>query len=177
MADILPDSISAGLTLDISATLTAYPAPGWALSVILRGPQSIDLDATADGNQHRIHASATTTAAWAPGDYWFSVRVTDGTDVFQVDEGTLTVKPDLAAVAESYDGRGHVQRVLDAIEAVIQGRATKDQQRYRINNRELERTPIGELLKLRSTYREELRRQKAAEKGQSLLGRPVKVRF
>jgi hypothetical protein len=177
VTDILPDSISAGLTLDITVTLTAYPAPDWALSVILRGPQSIDLNATADGTQHRIQADANATANWEAGDYWFSVRVTDGTNVHQVDEGTITIKPDLAAITGPYDGRGHVEKVLDAIEAVIQGRATKDQQRYKINNRELERTPIGDLLKLRSTYREELRRIKAAEGGQSLLGRKVMVRF
>lgn len=121
MADILPDSISAGLTLDLTATLTAYPAPEWSLLVILRGAQSIDLQADPEGCQHRIQVDADTTAGWAPGDYWFSARVTDGTSVIEVDEGTLTIKPDLAAVTGEYDGRNHVERVLDAIEAVIQG--------------------------------------------------------
>lgn len=177
MSDILPKVIKAGLTLDLTATLTAYPAPDWALSVLLRGLQSIDLTATAEGNQHRITVDAATTSNWQPGDYWFSVRVTDGATVTEVDEGTLTITPDLANVAAGFDGRNHVQKVLAAIEAVIEGRATIDQQRYRINNRELERTPIGDLLRLRSQYRDELRKLKAAEKGQSLLGRQVYTRF
>ena len=177
MTDIIPDNITAGLTLDLRATLPAYPAPEWALSVIMRGPQAIDLTGTADGDAHLVQVDAATTAAWAAGSYWFSVRVTDGTAVYQVDEGTTTVDQDLAAISGEYDGRGHVERVLSAIEAVIEGRATKDQQRYKINNRELERTPIGDLLQLRSQYQTELRRLKMAEKGQSLLGRQVLVRF
>lgn len=177
MSDLLPNSITAGLTLDVPITLTAYPAPIWSLSVILRGPHSIDLIATASDPQHLIQVDATTTAAWLPGGYWFSVRVSDGANVHEVDQGTLTIKPDLAAMPEGYDGRIYAEKVLDAIEAVIQGRATKDQQKYKINNRELERTPIGDLLKLRSTFKEEVRRAKAAAKGQSLLGRNVMVRF
>lgn len=177
MSTVIPDQITAGLTLDLRVTLTAYPAPDWELSVILRGPQPIDLAATADGNQHHIEVDAATTASWEAGAYWYSARVTDGTSVYQVDEGTVTVNPDLAAVSGSYDGRGHVERVLSAIEAVIEGRATKDQMRYKINNRELERTPIGDLLQLRSQYQTELRRLRMAEKGQSLLGRQVLARF
>ena len=55
-----------------------------------------------------------------------------------------------------------VQRTLEAIEAVIEKRASIDQERYKINNRELWRTPIPELLVMRDRYRSELRRLKAA---------------
>lgn len=178
MAEYLPTEIVAGVTLDIPITLTAHPAKeGWALSLILRGPQAIDIVAQADGDTHRITADATVTAEWAAGGYWYALRVTDGAEVVQVESGRINVAPDLAQVSDTYDGRGHVDRVLDAIEAVIEGRATKDQESYKINNRELQRTPIGELLKLRDRYRDEARRKRAAKKGRSLLGRPVLVRF
>ena len=177
MAEYLPNEIAAGVTLDNPITLTAYPATDWTLSVVLRGAQSIDLTATAEGETHIVRASAATTGAWSPGDYWFSIRVTDGTDVFEIENGTVRIVADLAQQAAGYDGRGHVEKVLDAIEAVIEGRASKDQERYRINNRELQRTPISELLTLRDKYRDEARRLRAAEKGQSLLGRRVLVRF
>ena len=173
----MPTEITAGVTLEILITLTAYPASGWTLTASLRGPQSIDLVATADGDTHVIGASAAATAAWAPGAYWFTLRATDGTDVIEVEAGELTVKADLTQISGEYDGRGHVQKVLAAIEAVIEGRATIDQQSYQINNRQLSRTPIADLLMLRSKYRDEARRQAAATKGQSLLGRRVLVRF
>jgi len=174
---ILPEQITAGVTLDFAVTLTAYPAPDWSLQILLRGPQAIDLTSTPDGTQHRFTVAAAVTADWPAGEYWFSLRATQGAEVQLVDEGQITIKPDLAQIAGTYDGRSHVERVLTAIEAVIEGRATIDQQSYQINNRSLSRTPIADLLMLRTKYREDLRRANMAAKGQSLLGRKVNVRF
>ncbi len=176
MTGIFPTSISAGLTLDKTATLTAYPAPAWSLSAVLRGPSAINLTAEAAGLAHRFLVQADQTAAWAPGDYWYSIRATDGAAVVEVEAGQITIKPDLAAAAAGHDGRDHVRRVLDAIEAVLEKRATQDQEKYKINNRELWRTPISELLMLRDRYRSELRRMNAARKG-GLFDQAVRVRF
>lgn len=172
----LPSSITAGTTFDRTIILTAYPAPDWALRAYLRGPQSIDLEAAADGAGHRFIVSAADTAGWASGEYWYSLRATNGGDVVEIESGQIAVKPNLAALEAGYDGRAHVQKVLDAIEAVLEKRATLDQQRYTINNRELWRTPIPELLMLRDRYRAELRRMKAASKG-ALFDQHVRVRF
>ncbi|UXU73696.1 hypothetical protein [Paracoccus sp. SMMA_5] len=99
-------------------------------------------------------------------------------DVVQIETGNMRLRPDISLIPAGHDGRSHAARVLDAIEAVLENRATMDQQKYAINNRELWRTPIPELLLLRDRYRAELRReQQAARRGQSLLGRQVKVRF
>lgn len=173
---IFPSTASAGLTFDKTATLTAYPAPAWQLSAVLRGPGSIDLPAEPVGSNHRFRVTATDTAQWAPGAYWYSIRATDGTDVVEVEAGEIVIKPDLAAAAEGHDGRIHAQRVLGAIEAVLEKRATLDQERYRINNRELYRTPISELLALRDRYRAELRRMKAGAKG-GLFDQAVRISF
>ncbi len=174
---ILPDKIGAGLTFSRLVTQTAYPATEWTLSVALRGPDVINLTATADGNQHQLTASAATTSNWTPGLYTYTARVTDGTDVFEVETGQITVVPDLASAGEGHDGRSHAQRTLEAIEAVIEKRASLDQERYRINNRELYRTPIADLLKLRDLYRAEVRREQAAARGKNLFGATVRVRL
>lgn len=176
MTGIFPSSISAGLTFDRTATLTAYPAPDWQLSAVLRGPATIDLQAEPVGPAHRFYANAAESAEWEPGAYWYSIRATDGTDVVEVEAGQIYIKPDLAAAEAGHDGRNHVQRVLESIEAVLEKRATIDQERYKINNRELWRTPISELLVLRDRYRSELRRMKAAAKG-GLFDQAVRVRF
>lgn len=175
---MIPSQITAGVTLSIPITLTEYPAGTWSMSLVLRGPGVIDLAASADGETHVLSADAGTTAGWAAGVYWYSLRVTDGANqIHELETGQVEIRADLAAVDGTYDGRGHVERVLDAIEAVIEGRASIDQERYRINNRELQRTPIDQLLKLRSEYRRELQRLKAARKGRSVLGRQVLTRF
>lgn len=176
---ILPATIPAGMTFSRTVTLADYPAPAWALSVVLRGAGSIDLAATANGTAHVLAADADTTGAWPPGDYWFSGRVTNTADgtVSEVNFGQVKVLPNLADASAGFDGRTSAQRGLDSIEAVLENRATKDQQRYTINNRELWRTPIPELLLLRDRYRVDVRREKAAAAGVSLFGAAVRVRF
>lgn len=76
----------------------------------------------------------------------------------------------------THGGLDHIHRVLESIEAVIEKRATIDQERYTINNRELWRTPIPQLLELRDRYRAELRRAMAAKSG-GLFNQAVRVRF
>lgn len=174
---IFPDKISAGISLSLRATLPAYHPDDWALSAILRGPVAIDLIATADGSQHLFSATAATTATWSPGLYWYSVRASNGGEVQEVETGQLTVAADLAAAGGSFDGRSFAQRSLEAIEAVLEKRASMDQERYRINNRELYRTPIADLLKLRDRFRAEVRQEQAAARGKNLFGGTVRVRL
>ena len=172
-----PDEIGAGLTLDVLLNLTAYPAPEWVVTVYLRGPGSIDLPATAEGSQHRIHEDAATTANWTPGVYWYSMRATRGADVVEVEAGDVQVLPDLTTVPPGYDGRTQAEIALEAINALLANRATIDQERYRINNRELYRMSVEDLLKLRSFYMEEVKREQAAAAGKNQWGNTVRVRL
>lgn len=173
---IFPNSASAGLTFDRAVTLTAYSPPDWQLSAVLRGAGTINMTSVADGNLHRFRVESAQTAAWAPGSYWYSIRATDGTSTVEIEHGEIVIKPDLSSENAGFDGRVHVQRMLEAIEAVLEKRATLDQERYKINNRELWRTPINELLMLRDRYRSELRRMKAVAGG-SLFDSAVRIRF
>lgn len=178
VADILPNTFRAGTTFEQTVTTTAYPATEWSMRVSLRGPQAIDIIGGSDENIHTINANASTTANWPAGNYWYSVRVTntDG-DVVELESGQIEILPDLTLVTGEYDGRTHAERVLEAIEAVIEKRATMDQRRYKINNRELERMLPSDLLRLRDYYRDAVRRERMAKKGQSLFGRLIRVRF
>lgn len=143
----------------------------------MRGPGQVDLVATGNSGTHTFTAAAAATGDWLPGQYTVSIRATSGTNKVEVAQAQITVKPDLAAVATPYDGRSDNEKALDAIEAVIAGRATIDQDRYRINNRELWRTPISELLRLQAFYKTRVRRERMKAKGVSTLGRIIPVRF
>lgn len=175
--DIFPKTVTAGLSFQATVNLSDYPAPEWELRAFLRGKQNIDLLAAADGVLHVFSADAATTAAWATGAYWYSLRATKGTQVVEIAKGQIDVLPDLATVTGTYDGRTENQKALEAIDAVLAKRATLDQERYRINNRELYRTPIGDLMKLRSFYVAAVRREKNANCGKSTFGRRINVRF
>lgn len=171
----LPPCITAGVTFERSICLEKYRASeGWTLSVALRGPSTINLTGTADGDQHDLNAPASTTSGWKPGRYSYTMRVTKAGDVFEVESGSVVIEPDISAVTDGTDTRSHARRTLEAIEAVIEGRASLDQERYRINNRELYRTPIEQLLKFRDVYRAEVQREEAAASGASVF-RQVRV--
>lgn len=142
---------------------------------MLRGPSSVNITGTSDGDYFVFTAPATETANWLPGNYWYAVRAANGADVQELESSQTTVLPDMANAPEGYDGRTPSEIALEAIEAVLAKRATMDQERYRINNRELYRTPIADLLKLRDMYRMEVNRERSAKCGANPFGRRVRV--
>lgn len=176
MSNSIPQEITAGVTLEFRLTLTAFMPPDHTLTWHLRGPGAHDIEATHDGDQHVFSVPASETAAWDPGRYWYALRAAKGDEVHEVADGQVSVLVDLTQAEAGFDNKTHVEKVLAAIEAVIEGRAAIDQQMYMINNRQLQRTSIDQLLRLRRKYRNELGRIRMAERGQGL-GRLVKVRF
>jgi len=151
---IVPKTIAAGI--DFTAQIGAA-ARGASLRLILRGPKSIDIDAPA-GTRYLIVEGAA-TAAWPPGDYAYELRGITEVSVRVIERGSVRVLPDVAQLPEGHDGRSANRQALDAIEAVLAKRASLDQQRYRINNRELYRTDIADLLRLRAFYVEQVKRE------------------
>lgn len=168
-----PKKLTAGLSWKFDYDEPEYPASDWSLTVYLRGASSIDLEATVDGERHVIHEAGAVTGEYEAGLYAYAVRVTDGEDVIEIEAGMIEISADLAAVPEGHDPRGHAQRALAAIEAVLEKRATKDQESYSIAGRSLSRTPIADLIQMREYYRKEV--QRGAGKKRRLLGRKVRV--
>jgi hypothetical protein len=174
-----PAEIRAGLTFKFRDLCTAYPADGgWVLKVAIRGPSVINLTSTADGATHVLAADAATTAGWLGGTYAWAARYEDGSEVVDAGAGTLIVLPDLGAVSQAMVATSHAERTLALIEAAIEGRIPKDQESYKIGNRELTRIPMAELVKLRSHYRAEVARERRVRGGfGGLMGQNVRVRF
>jgi len=173
----IPAEATAGLDFQASVFLRDYPSNAWTMKLVLRGPASIDMTAVADGLGFLFSVPASATEAWAAGVYWYSLRASQTASVVEIDRGQMNVIADLAAVTGTYDGRTQNEIALDAIDAVIGKRATVDQQRYKINERELWRMSIADLMKLRAYLSTQVRRERARLKGCSTFGRPVVVRF
>lgn len=169
----LPAEITAGLDFQTVLQLADYPAPAWGVTLHLRGPQAIDLVATASGAYHALTADAAATTGWEAGAYWYSLRATSGKTTKELQRGQVTVLADLAAMTGPFDGRSQAERSLEAINAVLEKRASRDQQRYTINNRELWRMSVSDLLKLRAHFAAQVRRAKGGGK----FGRAIAVKF
>lgn len=157
-----------------------YPASsGWSLKYLLRSAANhYDIDAAADGDAFAVSVLAATTAGYAAGRYAWSAIVTKAAEKHEVGRGTIVVLPDLT-VNSALDTRSHARKVLDAIAAVIESRATKDQMRYMIEGRELWRCPLEDLTRFRIFYAAEVAREEQAERslnGQGT-GRRIMTRF
>ncbi len=179
----LANVIYAGDTLEFTTSAPDYPASaGWTLKHRLAprvAGAEIDIVAAASGDDHLTSASAATTAGWATGWYTYTTFVEKGAERYTLERGQLQVLSASTNLADGTDGRSHARKVLDAIEAVIEGRASLDQQEYAINGRSLKRMPIADLLKLRQLYRAEVAGEEVASRLAAGLGggRKVQVRL
>jgi hypothetical protein len=161
----LTDKIVAGFTLEFSATAPDYPASeGWALKYRLAPRASgsiINLSSVADGDNFLVQVSAATTAGWTAGAYTYEAYVEKGSESYPLERGPVQI---VGALAGGQDNRLHVEKVIEAIEAVIENRASLDQEEVSVNGRSLKRTPVADLIVFRNKYRSELRSMQAAER-------------
>lgn len=173
-----PGSIVAGDTAKWLRSLDEYPASqSWVLSyTLVSAAQRYTFTATASGDDHLVNVAATTTQSWAAGTYSWVARVSKAGEVFTVGSGTIAVRPSFGAAV---DARSHARKVLEAIEAVLEGRATSEVAQYEIAGRSLRYIEPAELLKLRDRYRAEVAREDAAQQVAAGLpdSRRVFVRF
>jgi hypothetical protein len=162
-----PEELRVGLTWQWRREdLADYPASTWTLTYWFKQQASsgakFSIVASADGDAYSISVAAATTAGYTADDYTWVAVVTSGTEAFEVDHGTAKILPKYNADA-ALDDRSHAKKVLEAIEAVIEGRASKDQEEYTIGNRSLKRTPLEDLMKLRNQYKAEVFREQLEE--------------
>jgi hypothetical protein len=152
-----PTSVRAGTTWawrreDLTAD---YPAPTWTLTYWFKrtgtAGGNFSVVASADGAAFAVSQTVAQTGPRGPGKYTWTAIVSDGSAAHEVGNGRMTVLARYDATGD-LDDRSHPRKVLEAIEAVIEGRATKDQESYTIGDRSLDRTPIADLLTLRDRY-------------------------
>ena len=120
-----------------------------------------------------------TTAAYANGDFhWYAfITRTSDSERIAVDDGYAKIKIDFTDT--NADHRSHAKKVLDAIEAVLENRASQDQMSYSIAGRSLSRMSITDLMMFRDRYRAEYNQElkKWRIKNKQDTGNTIKVRF
>lgn len=158
----LPRRITIGDTVTWDESLTEFPASSsWVLSYSFTGPNARFASAhAAVGDDHRITIDTTKLEV---GHYDYAKKITDTSETFTLERGFVDVDPDLSADAAGVDRRSYAAIALENIEALLKGKATKDQTSYSLNGRALSRYSIDELNEWRATLRVEVRdeRQKA----------------
>lgn len=175
MADLIPSRLTAGdsWSWDMPEAWAAYPPPDFALRVVLTpeaGGTPFAMGAAVDtGVTFRLKATPAQTAALVAGRYaWASIAEDDATgERFTIARGLVEILADPATATG--DTRTPAARILVAIDATLEGRATKDAESYSIEGRSLSRTPVADLLRLKAHYAQIV----AAERGHAA---PFRVR-
>ena len=162
-----------------------YPIGSYALTYEFHedsgggGSHKFTLTATEADNTYYIEAASSSTTGYTVGDYIWEAYITKSADSnrVMVDSGRTTITQNLANT--NADLRSHAKKVLDAIEAVIEGRATIDQSSFSLGGRSLSRMSVDELMTFRDRYRAEyLKEIKLARiRNKQGTGNTPKVRF
>tara|TARA_R110001592_G_scaffold117318_2_gene319252 strand:- start:9773 stop:10345 length:573 start_codon:yes stop_codon:yes gene_type:complete len=187
----IPSEIRAGDTVkwrDDSATDVfgnEVKSDEWTLKYYLRfnkGSEAHTSTGSAFGTGWEFTISATDSAAFDAGTWYWQAVATKGSDVLTLGYGNISVEDNLAYTSGpgAYDGRTQVKKDLEAIQLAIRtliaGGAVQE---YKIGNRNLKRYDLPDLVQLEARYKAEVKREEQAELMANGLGNPrnMFVRF
>lgn len=162
--------IRAGETLSIEITVDAVSLTAQAV-----GPQNHALTASQSSNLWKIQAD---TTGWTAGRYLVGAMATlsDGTKS-RVPEAFVDVLPALSSITAGTDLSTQAETIVKNIELMLAGNAGAGVKRYKINNRELERYGVDELLKLLNYWKGQVLKESRKRRGESILGPQIQVRI
>lgn len=153
------------------------PADSWVLTyALVNDANKITLTGSdnSDGT-HLISVAAATTADYKGGEYSWQAYVTKGTDRYTVGRGFFVIEDNFTA-ADTGDYRSTVKKQLDAVEALLVNKASRDQLSTSIAGRSISRMSPDELLKWRYELRKEWRTELARMRQRSGFRASSKIR-
>lgn len=163
-----PTTIRAGDGVQWRRSLPQHLATdGWVLKyrVLWQAPPHRDITAVADGDDHLVTLSATTTTGWQAGRAtlvgWAEKTATSERETLL--QQSIDVLPDLTA-ATSLDGRSAAQRRLADAEAALSAYLAGGQghiAKYSINGREMTFRSSAELQDIVDAARRDVARENA----------------
>ncbi len=163
----IPASFIAGDTVKWLRDLPDYPpSDGWELtySLVKDGARK-EVTATNNGDgKFLLTISATDSADYTAGDYAWQEYVTKDDERYSLGFGRATVKTNFDAAENGIEVRSHVKKTLDALEAMLERKACRDQMSVSVNGRSVGAMSPADLIKWRDLYRAEYKRDLNAEK-------------
>lgn len=176
-----PASVVAGDTITWKRTLADYPAGTWTLKYrLINTAGKIDISASADGTDHLISVSTTTSAGYTAGDYTWTAWVEKTGERVTVGGGTITVEPNIAALS-TLDARTDAAKIRDQLKtAYVSYTASNGHvSEYEIAGRRMKYRSAAEILEQISYWDAQVAKEKRAERIAAGLaaGNKVLVRF
>lgn len=175
----VPTDLVAGDSWAWNVRLPEFPpSEGWSVVFSFGGQdnnQDVQAAVSPNGLHYEVRQGPAFSEDLSPGPRIVAGYATKGTEGqpdherFRFYTGTVRVHANLDQVDQQLP---FARRALQAIEAAMEGRLTKDLESFQIAGRTINKIPIAELRKLRGFYRAELNR-----KARGKLLRSLRVRF
>lgn len=147
--------------------LFAKADPSAVVTFYFAGASSHQVVATSTGETFTISVD---TTAWTPGAYLVEMRSVLAGVTKVLARHPLNIRPALTAYPAGADLRSEAEKAIANIEAMLAGGATLEARKYKINNRELERYSISELMHLLGYWKRRLASERRKAAGISGLG-------
>ncbi len=161
--DRFPQLFVAGEYFNVTLNDESYPSSTWAANYFIYDSEiSESVTATPDGDGFIATFSTSFTGQFEPGNYKYQLQVSKPGEMIVLDGGACVIRANPAN--GPIDGRTHAEKTLEALNAVIENRATTDQQSYTIAGRSLSRMEITDLLQFRDRYQAMVDEERAKNK-------------
>ena len=160
MADEIPYEVRSGDNAKWTVPLVGYSGYAAVYTIDDGAGNSDTVTGTPDpanAESFDFDLTAAASGALPVGRYGWSLRVSLGGEVCTIETGFLEIR-DPVATADS-----HSRKMLAAIRATLESRATKDQQSYSIAGRALVRIPFEELRTYEAEYKGRVEAEDRAE--------------
>lgn len=162
----------AGTNLSWTGESETYPSDTWTHRVLfVNAAQKY----VVNGNAGTFEAKANVTENWEPGRYRWSWIVESGDDRHILEQGEIEIQPN---PVHAGDYRTHCEKMIAAIEATLEDRATDDELSISSKGKSLARHSLEELKSLLIYYQNRLAdhiRKEAAKQGKDVT--TIRARF
>ena len=165
-----PQRFIQGELVEWTRSLSNFPASAWTLTYTFVSPShTFTVTATPDGDDHKAAITAGLSLDIPRGEYNWQALADDGAlDTKEIDRGFLVVDRAFSEESEGFDTRTFARRMLEAIEARLEGTADRDDLSYSTEGLSVSRYAPEQLEERRAFYRrlvvQEDREQKAANR-------------
>lgn len=167
-----PNSFSCGEILSLCVTDNDYES----VKAYVVGPQRHEITFSLVDGEWKATAD---TSEWIAGLYAFELwAVSSSSSRTILERGQLTAKPSLfSSGVDQLDPRSKAQKMVEMIEQMMAGNAAAGVRRYRINNRELERYSLAELLQMLGHWKRQAQIENRKACGLPVLGPSIAFHF
>jgi len=172
-----PNKITAGNSASWEKSLSGYPATIWTLKYsIVSAISRYEVLASAIGENYTVSITNAATNNWTPGSYRLIGFVEKTNERVTVVDKDFEVLPNHTM---PIDQRSFAEKIIEAIEATILNKATKDQLTMSINGKSITRYAPEQLIAFRDRFKREIAIEKSNRKSKQLgqVSGKMQVRF